>query len=84
MYGATITPFKKSSYYTDYREAARNTVNEWIRTNGHFDAVIDLDKAVRDPVDTSALLPEARSDYLHPNELGYKMFGEAVDLALFK
>lgn len=84
VYGATITPFKGSSYYTDYHEAARNAVNGWIRTSKHFDAVVDLDKAVRDPTDITALLPEAQSDHLHPNELGYKMFGEAVDLSLFK
>lgn len=85
VYGATITPINKSFYYKDYREAARKVVNEWIRTSGHFDSVIDLDKAVRNPADISTLLPEAQSgDYLHPNELGYKMFGEAVDLSLFK
>jgi lysophospholipase L1-like esterase len=85
VYGATITPIKKSFYYTDYSEAARNTVNNWIRNSGHFDAVIDFDKAVRDPNDTAALLPEAQSgDFLHPNELGYQMLGKAVDFSLFK
>lgn len=84
VYGATITPFKKSSYYTDYRENARNAVNTWIRTSGRFDAVIDLDQVLRDPSDVSALLPNVQSDPLHPNELGYQMFGEAVDLNLFK
>lgn len=85
VYGATITPINKSFYYKDYHEAARNTVNEWIRTGGHYDAVIDFDKVIRNPADPSTLLPEAQSgDYLHPNELGYKMFGEAVDLSLFK
>jgi lysophospholipase L1-like esterase len=71
VYGATITPFKGSSYYTDHHEKARNSVNEWIRSSGRFDAVIDLDKAIRNPVDTSEILPEAQSDHLHPNELGY-------------
>ena len=75
----------QSFYYKDFREAARQTVNEWIRTSGHYDAVIDLDKTVRNPADISTLLPEAQSgDYLHPNELGYKIFGESVDLSLFK
>jgi lysophospholipase L1-like esterase len=87
VYGATITPFKKNSYYRPYRDGARNVVNEWIRTSGHFDAVIDFDKVMRDPNDTATLLTEAQAganDYLHPNELGYKMMGEAVNLALFK
>lgn len=85
VYGATILPFKKSFYYTDYRETARNTVNEWIRAKGHFDAVIDFDKAVKDPNDALTMLSNAQSgDYLHPNEDGYKMLGEAIDLSLFK
>ena len=85
VYGATITPINKSFYYTDYHEAVRNTVNEWIRTSGHFDAVIDFDKALRNPEDTSTLLPRAQSgDFLHPNEAGYVMMGEAIDLKLFK
>ncbi len=85
VYGATITPFKKSSYYRSYRDAARNFINDWIRTSGKFDAVIDLDKVIRDPNDPAMLLTEAQTgDFLHPNELGYKLFGEAVDRALFK
>ena len=85
VYGGTITPIVKSFYYTDYREVARNTVNEWIRTSGRFDAVIDFDKAIRNPEDISSILPEAQSgDYLHPNETGYVMMGEAIDLSLFE
>ncbi|WP_202020384.1 SGNH/GDSL hydrolase family protein [Mucilaginibacter mali] len=86
VYGATITPFKKSNYYRPYRESARNTINDWIRTSGKFDAVIDFDKVLRDPNTTDTLLPEAQAganDYLHPNQLGYKMMGDAVDLKLF-
>jgi len=85
VYGATILPFKKSFYYTDYREDARNTVNEWIRTGGYFDAVIDFDKVMRDPNDPLSISPVAQSgDYLHPNEAGYKMLGEAIDVSLFE
>ncbi|MDT0643567.1 SGNH/GDSL hydrolase family protein [Zunongwangia sp. F363] len=85
VYGGTITPIKKSFYYTDFREAAREKINNWIRTSGKFDAVIDFDKAIRNPEDTLVMLPEAQSgDYLHPNERGYKMMGEAIDLSLFE
>jgi lysophospholipase L1-like esterase len=84
VYGATITPFNKASYYRPYRDAARNLINDWIRTSGHFDAVIDFDKAIRDPNDPATILAEAQSDYLHPNELGYQMMGKAVDLSLFR
>lgn len=85
VYGATITPINRSFYYKDYREAARETVNRWIRTSGRFDAVIDFDKVMRNPDEPTTLLPEAQSgDYLHPNEKGYEMMGGAVDLNLFK
>ena len=85
VYGATITPFGKSFYYSPDHEAARDTVNNWIRTSGRFDAVIDFDKVMRDPQNTISLLPEAQSgDFLHPNEKGYVMMGGAVDLKLFK
>ena len=85
VYGVTITPIKKSFYYTTYHEKARDMVNTWIRTSGHYDAVIDFDKAIRNPDDVLSILPTAQSgDYLHPNELGYQMMGNSVDLSLFK
>lgn len=85
VYGGTITAINKSFYYKDFRESARQTVNQWIRTSGHFDAVIDFDKVLRNPEDTTTLLPETQSgDYLHPNEKGYEMMGGAVDLKLFR
>ena len=66
-------------------EESQQSVNEWIRTSGKFDAVIDFDEALRDPKNPSTILPEAHSgDYLHPNELGYKMMGRAIDLSLFE
>lgn len=84
VYGATILPFGGSFYDSPEHEAARSTVNEWIRTSGAFDAVIDLDAALRDTTDPIRLLPAADTgDHLHPNEVGYRMMAEAVDLALF-
>jgi lysophospholipase L1-like esterase len=69
VYGATLLPFGGSFYDADYREAARNKVNEWIRSSGRFDAVIDLDAALRDPDNPLRLLPVADTgDHLHPNE----------------
>jgi lysophospholipase L1-like esterase len=85
VYGATILPFGKSFYYKSFREEARKRVNEWILRNNSFDAVIDFDKALRDPGDPISLQPELQSgDFLHPNENGYKMMGEAIDLKLFE
>ena len=84
-YGATILPFGGSFYDAPHREVARTTVNRWIRSSGAFDAVVDLDAAMRDPVQPSHLAPSADGgDHLHPNEAGYRMMAAAVDLALFR
>jgi lysophospholipase L1-like esterase len=85
--GATITPFMGSGYYHPgpANEADRQAVNEWIRTAGHFDAVIDFDKVIRDPAHPDRLLPAYDSgDHLHPGPAGYRAMGEAVPLALLK
>jgi lysophospholipase L1-like esterase len=85
VYGATLLPFGGSSYDSPDHEAARRTVNDWIRGSGRFDAVIDLEAAMRDPAKPSSLLPAADTgDHLHPNETGHRMMAEAVDLTLFK
>ena len=84
IYGATITPFGGSHYDGAEREAARQAINRWIRTGGAFDAVIDFDAVLRDPAQPSRLLPLVDTgDHLHPNEAGYRMMADAIDLALF-
>jgi lysophospholipase L1-like esterase len=85
VYGATILPFGGSFYDSPAREAARHTVNQWIRTSGAFDAVIDLDAALRDPAEPTRLHPEADTgDHLHPNEEGYRRMAAAIDVRLFR
>ena len=85
VYGATIVPFGGSSYASPAHEAARLEVNEWIRTSGKFDAVIDFDAAVRDPQNPDRLLRAADSgDHLHPGVKGYQMMADAIDLKLFE
>lgn len=84
IYGATILPFGGSFYDDPAREAARQIVNRWIRTSGAWDAVIDFDAVLRDPADATRLLPAADTgDHLHPNEHGYRLMAEAIDLGLF-
>lgn len=81
-YGVPILPFAGSQYAG--AESARQTVNTWIRTSGTFDAVIDLDAAVRDPNDAKKLLGSYDSgDHLHLSPAGYLKMAEAVDLSLF-
>jgi lysophospholipase L1-like esterase len=84
VYGVPILPFEKSFYDADHRQAARDTVNAWIRHSGKFDAVIDLDPVMGRADNPRMLREELHSgDLLHPNEAGYKVMGEAIDLNLF-
>jgi lysophospholipase L1-like esterase len=83
-YGAPILPFGGSQYSSEVHEAARQAVNQWIRTRGAFDGVVDFDAAVRDPRDPSRLDSRYDSgDHLHLNPAGYRALAGAVDLALF-
>ena len=83
-YGATITPFGKSFYDRPGHEAVRQAVNNWIRTGGKFDAVIDFDLAVRDPAAPTRLLPAYDTgDHLHLNPAGYQAMAQSIDLTLF-
>lgn len=83
-YGATITPFGGNAYYSVDHETARTTVNDWIRTSNKFDAVIDLDVAVRDstnPINLAAAYDSG--DHLHLGPAGYQKIADAIDLTLF-
>ena len=88
IYGATLTPFEATTiagYYTAAGEAKRQTVNTWIRTSRAFDAVIDFDRAIRDPAHPTRMLAAYDSgDHLHPNDAGYRAMADAVDLRLFQ
>jgi lysophospholipase L1-like esterase len=84
VYGATILPFGGSFYASAEHEAARRTVNDWIRASAEFDAVIDFDVAMRDSSDPTRLQAAVDGgDHLHPNEHGYRLMADAIDLALF-
>ena len=76
VYGATITPFGRSFYWSHFHEAARRSVNDWIRSSGAFDAVLDFDLLMRDEQEPTQLREEWQEDWLHPNAAGYKVMGE--------
>ncbi len=86
VFGATITPYVGSNYYHPgpLSEADRQAVNQWIRSAGHFDGVIDFDAVVRDPNHPDQLLPAFDcGDHLHPSPAGYKAMGESIPLTVF-
>lgn len=85
IYGATLTPFKGWTAFSDEREAKRQAVNQWLRTAKMYDALIDFDAVVRDPKDPAKERAEFDpGDHLHMNGAGYKAMADAIDLALFK
>jgi len=85
VYGATVLPCGDSFYFTPELETDRQAINQWIRSSGEFDGVIDFDAAMRDPADPSRLLPGADSgDHLHPSSEGYKKMADVIDLKLFR
>lgn len=85
LIGATLTPFEGVPTYTPAGEQMRQQVNQWIRTAGQFDAVVDFDAATRDPSHPTRLRAEYDSgDHIHPNDTGNKAMAEAIKLTLFR
>lgn len=84
--GATILPFGGSDYRPDAAsEADRQALNAWVRAPGHFDAVVDFDAVMRDPIQPTRMRRAYDSgDGLHPSAAGYRAMAQAVPLALFR
>ena len=81
--GATIAPYTGNYYYNPgpANEADRQVINGWIRSAKVFDAVADVDAALRDPKQPDRLAPEFDSgDHLHPSLAGYRAIADAVPL----
>jgi lysophospholipase L1-like esterase len=69
----------------------RKTINQYIRTSGLFDGVVDFDAATLDPAtgnmkaefNPNSQFTQLPWDYLHPNHAGYNAMGLAIDVNLF-
>jgi lysophospholipase L1-like esterase len=89
IFGGTITSSLGSATDSGTAEAneRRRAINNFIRTSGAFDAVVDFDAATLDP-QTGALRAEFQpnstiggaGDKLHPNRAGYQAMGNAIDI----
>ena len=86
-YVGTLTPFKDTvfaNYYSDEKEARRQAVNAWIRSQGVFDGVFDFEKVTEDPAAPGHLLSAFdHGDHLHPNTAGAKAIANSIPLATF-
>lgn len=78
--GATLIP-RTDIHFSPLAKADRLVINEWIRSGGVFDHVVDFDAAVRaadggwDPQYDSG-------DQVHLNPAGYRKLAEAIDLSV--
>lgn len=78
--GATLTPEEGIPIASAKGEVIRNELNDWIRTSGWFDAVVDFDKAIRDEANPKRVKAGLDSDHIHPNDAGYQIMAQAIPL----
>jgi lysophospholipase L1-like esterase len=83
--GAMLTPYQGAGYASPAGEQVRSGLNNWIKTGGAFDGVVDFATPTADPANPLTF----RADYnlrdkLHPNDAGYQAMANAIDLGLFK
>lgn len=85
VYGAPVMQFKGNNYYSENHEAGRQMLNQWIRTSGYMDGVIDFDAVMGSEDDPAKLNSKYlfENDYLHPNADGYVRMADCIDLELF-
>ena len=90
IYGATApTALNATNANHGFAEQndKRKALNEFIRTSGVFDGVVDFDKATLDSATgelKAEFVPESTTggpgDKLHPNRAGYLAMGNSIDL----
>ncbi|MDI3386916.1 SGNH/GDSL hydrolase family protein [Streptomyces sp. B-S-A8] len=83
--GATLMPFGGHRGYTPELDQVRRQINDEIRAGKVFDAVVDFDRALRDPYAPHKLEEQYDSgDHLHPSDAGFKKMAYAVNLSALK
>ena len=83
VYGALLTPYQGATYSSPAGEQVREALNNWIRTGGAFDGVLDFAAPVADaanPLTFGARFNDR--DHLHPNDTGYQAIANSNDLDL--
>jgi len=62
----------------------KREVNDWIRKDAGFDAVLDFDAIIRDPAKPDLMVQAYNcGDNVHPAPIGYFQMGKSVDLGIF-
>jgi lysophospholipase L1-like esterase len=88
--GATILPRGGESLtnWSMADETQRQLLNQWIRTSGYFDGVIDFDALMSGGPNPATGIPILATNYscydnVHPNPAGYSRMASYIDLSLF-
>jgi lysophospholipase L1-like esterase len=87
--GVTIIPRGSAAGFTGLMEQERLEVNTWMRTQADFDGIIDFALLLQGPIVASngaeEILPgHSCYDGVHPNDLGYALMGNYIELGLFR
>jgi len=81
IYGGLLTPYQGAGYASPEGEQVRQAVNNWIRTPGNFDGVIDFATPTADPANPLTFAAQFNDgDKLHPNDAGYQAMADAINL----
>ena len=80
----SVVPGVADTGWDDAKTKIRNAVNDWIRKDAGFDAVLDFDHVVRSKANPD-LMEQAYNcgDGIHPTPIGYFQMGKSVDLGVF-
>ena len=81
--GIPILPIKHSTKDVGNNEVTRQAVNDWIRTSGAYDRIIDFEPVMADPADPLSMKSSLTCDHVHPNQAGYTAMANSIDLTLF-
>jgi hypothetical protein len=79
-----MVPGVADTGWDEAKSKVRNRVNEWVRREAGFDAVLDFDRVVRSNENPDLLNPPYNcGDGIHPSPIGYFQMGKSIDLRLF-
>lgn len=83
IYLGTLLPYGGAAYFDAAGEVKRQAVNHYIRQASGVDGIIDFDRALRNPINPTAMLPLYDSgDHLHPSDAGHRAMADAVYLPM--